>query len=80
MATKEKQVVQYRVTPFQRIVEGDSAFILPLDHPDTENVSNGTFASTSTVLSYNPETGDFETKNTRYVQEKVAQADEAVVQ
>lgn len=44
-----------------------------LDHPDKENVSAEHafhpyyYVTTSRVASYNPETGDFETQNTKYV-------------
>lgn len=73
MATKKqdkeqgKPVVQYVVTPFTRIVEGEGAFVQPIDHPDTYNVTNGLHAFTSEVLSYDTNTGEFETKNSRYV-------------
>lgn len=76
MAKNEKPVVQYRVSPYTRIIVGDSAFVIPVDHPDTENVVNGVGALTSEVISYDTETGEFETKNTKYVIEKVvAQAE-----
>jgi hypothetical protein len=66
MAEKNKQVVQYRVTPYQYIQVGESAVVIPVDHPDTELVTNGQAALTSEVLSYDTETGEFETKNTLY--------------
>lgn len=70
MTEEKKPVVQYRVTPFQHIVVGDGAVVVPVDHPDTERVTNGLAALTSEVLAYDPETGEFETKNTKYVVEK----------
>ena len=75
MAKQEKPVVQYRTNPYTRIVVGDSAFVVPVDHPDTVNVTNGQGALTSEVVSYDPETGVFETKNTHYVPETVATAE-----
>ena len=69
MAKKQegKKVVQYVVSPHTYIREGESALVVPVDHPDTENVANGVHARTSTVVSYNTDTGEFETLNTRYV-------------
>lgn len=76
-----KKVVQYVVTPYTYIVVGESAVVVPVDHPDTEAVVNGMTALTSEVVSYNTDTGEFETKNTRYVVAKpVAKQKETVVQ
>jgi len=61
-----KQQVQYRITPHTYIVVGDCAFVFPVGHPDTDNVSGLNHATTSTVLSYDIETGEFETKNSLY--------------
>ena len=45
---------------------GGSAYLYPVDHPDTTNVSNTTVARTSKVVSWNKETGVIETLNTIY--------------
>jgi hypothetical protein len=79
--SKEKKVVQYAVTPHTSIQVGMGALVSPVDHPDTENVTNGLHAFTSEVLSYDTETGEFETLNTKYVPQKsVTTAEESVVQ
>ena len=46
---------------------GGRAVIIPLDHPDTFNVSNHIPAVTSTIVSVDRQTGNFETLNTHYV-------------
>lgn len=61
-----KPIVHYK-SLHGSIVVGQSATVFPVDHPDAENVSNTTVAFTSNVVSYSPETGEFETMNTRYV-------------
>ena len=45
---------------------GKPAAVYPLDHP-SPFVSNMTVAHTTRVTSYNPETGVFVTRNTKYV-------------
>lgn len=65
-----KKTVKYLTglgAQFTRIAVGESAFIVPVDHPDAENVTNGNYAMTSRVQSYDAETGVFETLNTVYV-------------
>lgn len=62
-----KKTVQYNNKKEFWIKQGQSAFIFPVDHPDTERVSNTAFARTSTVVSYNEVTGIFETVNTIYI-------------
>lgn len=52
------QMVQY--------LDGQSALLYPIDHPDTR-VSNTTSAITSKVVSYDEATGVLETQNTIYV-------------
>ena len=61
-----KPIVHYKgaIGP---IVVGRSATVFPVDHPNTELVSNTTFVHTSPVVSYDQETGKFETQNTQYV-------------
>jgi hypothetical protein len=64
---KEKQTVQYLISPYTNIVVGQRALVIPMDHPDTINVTNGVHAFTSEVIAYNSETGEFETRNSRYL-------------
>jgi hypothetical protein len=45
---------------------GQRALVVPLDHPEAVRVSNRRPVLTSVVLAYDPETGEFETENTRY--------------
>lgn len=58
------------MTPYTYIKVGESAFVFPLNHPDTYNVPNGYHANTTTVVKYDETTGVFETKNTVYSPEK----------
>ena len=62
----KKQVVRYSGLLFTPIV-GQSATVYPVDHPDMERVTNGQMAYTSSVVSYDETTGQFETQNTLYV-------------
>ena len=63
-----KKVVHYDPSGFIcYIVEGEVAIVYPIDHPDTERVSNKKPVRTSTVVSYDKETGIFETLNTIYI-------------
>lgn len=61
-----KPIVHYKgaIGP---IVVGRSATVFPVDHYNTTLVSNKKHAFTSTVVSYDQETGKFETQNTQYV-------------
>jgi hypothetical protein len=64
---QEKPVVIYNPKVlFTHIEEGTSAYVFPLDHPSSL-VSNTAVVRTSKVISYNKETGEFETMNTKYV-------------
>ena len=72
----QKPVVQYLPFRDSKPVVGFRAEVIPLDHPDTYNIDNGRWASTSIVKSVN-EDGSFETQNTLYV---LAEQAEAVVQ
>lgn len=47
--------------------EWQRARLYPIDHPDTENVSNTTWCLTSAVQNYNETTGVIETLNTIYL-------------
>lgn len=63
-----KSVVRYKEVAPGFIHIGLSATIIPLDHPNPNGlVTNGEVAHTSRVVSYDPNTGDFETMNTKYV-------------
>lgn len=64
MAFQRKPTVKYR--DGYGIAVGGCACIIPIDHY-SEYVSNGRYATTSTILSYDSNTGEFETMNTRYV-------------
>jgi hypothetical protein len=67
-AQSGKKLVVYEKRPgIDFIAVGGSAYIVPVDHPDTVRVTNGHVAQTTYVEWYNDETGVFETKNTRYV-------------
>ena len=60
-----KKVVHYReVLGHLRV--GRHATVRPVDHPDTENVSNKTWATTSEIVRVDEVTGIFETLNTVY--------------
>ena len=60
-----KPVVIYNFK-YEPISVGVSAYISTLDHPSAL-VSNTTMVRTSTVLSYDKDTQNFETRNTSYV-------------
>lgn len=61
-----KKIVHYNRNEDIFIRVGLSAFVTPIDHPDTDNVTNTMVARTSRVLSYDETTGEFETMNTLY--------------
>lgn len=71
-----KPVVHYKPNPeIDFIAVGRSARVFPVDHQNHvpgQSVSNTKYAITSTVQSYDPVTGEFETLNTRYVPQKAA--------
>lgn len=63
-----KPIVKYKASEPHHIVLGGSACVFPINHPNPHGmVSNTKQIYTSTVLSYDRSTGDFETLNTRYV-------------
>ena len=74
---KEKPVVHYVGKPQFWGELGHGAFIYPMDHPDTENVTNLKQARTSSVLSYDPITGRMETMNTVYMPIEAGEEDAA---
>lgn len=60
----EKKIVRYSAVLINP-VKGRSAIVLPVDHPDTERVSNRDFARTSKVVEVR-DNGEFETLYTIY--------------
>lgn len=62
----DKQAVSYLVNQHTFIVVGERAVVVPVDHPDEYNVTNGAAVLTTTVESYDAKTGVFETKNSVY--------------
>jgi hypothetical protein len=60
----EKKIVRYSAV-LGEIELDKSAVVLPVDHPDTERVSNRDFATTSRVVRVGVN-GEFETLNTTY--------------
>lgn len=49
---------------------GYPAALKPINHPDSEHVSNTTYVLTSLVVAYDSESGQVETLNTMYVPER----------
>lgn len=72
-----KKIVHYYHASPRTI--GKRAAVYPVDHPDTENVSNEQLAWTSSVVADNPETGVFETLNTIYKPQEMQLDTENVV-
>jgi len=64
-----KPVVKYKHDLNNFIQVGMSAYVFPLNHP-SKYVSNQFLVKTSKVISFDKETGNFETMNTIYVFEK----------
>lgn len=64
---KYKPTVRYR-TVLSEIVIGGRVLVVTIDHPSSL-VSNGHPVFTTPVVSYDPATGAFETKNTKYIYE-----------
>ncbi len=60
----DKKVVRYSAVILLPVV-GNSAIVLPVDHPDTDRVSNRNFVITSQVVRVGLN-GEFETLNTVY--------------
>jgi hypothetical protein len=61
-----KKIVHYDRNKEVFIQVGHSAFVTPIDHPDSERVTNTYTAQTSRVVNYDEATGEFETMNTLY--------------
>lgn len=67
MPQNTKPVVHYTPHPNDHIVVDESATVMcPIDHP-SPRVRNGYPCYTTKVLMHNPETGEFETRNTIYI-------------
>jgi len=60
-----KKIVRFDPTQTYLLKEGYCALIVPVDHPDSANVSNKSHVSTSMVLKIEAN-GAFETINTLY--------------
>ena len=64
-----KPIVHYKGTAIFIGIEnsgGFQAIVQPIDHPDTENVSNETTVLTSPIVS-SVSNGEFETLYTKYI-------------
>ena len=68
--SREKPVVEYTLARMSGIRVGYSASIHTFGHP-AAYLDNAHYVTTSVVLKYDDETGDFETLNTKYVLKKV---------
>jgi hypothetical protein len=64
-----KPVVRYETLVTCEV--GHCAYVYPVDHP-SELVSNTELVMTSAVVSFDPATGEFETRNSCYVPSKGA--------
>ena len=60
-----KPIVNYKPSNIDFIQVGYRATVIPTNHP-SDLVSNTKIALTTEVISYNKETGEFETLNTIY--------------
>lgn len=60
----DKDIAYYDKSKYHTITVGGIAIIYPLGH---KNVTDGTLAQTSRVVSYDEVSGVFETKNTVYI-------------
>lgn len=71
----QKKIVEYRRADAFIPGVGMSAMVFAYQHPDALYVQPGEDAcvTTSRVLSYNSDSGEFETLNTRYVPGTVVQ-------
>lgn len=67
---REKPVVEYTPARMSGIVVGYSAHVHTFGHP-ASYLDNAHYVTTSGVVSYDEETGNFETLNTKYVLKKV---------
>lgn len=64
MTDKDKPTVKFKMlSPLDKIVVGRRADVFAIDHP----LLGCQWVNTSTVMIYDEETGNFETRNTKYV-------------
>lgn len=61
-----KPIVHYRTDVDFYVRIGQGAVVHPVDHHDTNRVSNTKHVRTSQVIAFNPIEGGFETANTIY--------------
>ena len=62
-----KPVVHYVGKPMFWGAKEHGAILTPVDHPDSENVTNLKPVRTSPVVNYDEKSGTIETRNTMYV-------------
>lgn len=70
---REKPVVEYVLSGMNKIEVGRAAYIHVFGHP-AAYLDKAHYVITSPVVSYDEETGDLETRNTKYVLKKVDKA------
>ena len=68
--TREKPVVEYVLARMSEIRVGYSAHVHTFGHP-AAYLDKAHYVITSAVVSYDDNTGDLETRNTKYVLKKV---------
>lgn len=67
---REKPVVEYVLARMNKVEVGYPAYIHVFGHP-AAYLDKAHYVITSAVVSYDENTGDFETQNTKYVLKKV---------
>ena len=67
---REKPVAEYTLARMSEIRVGYSAYIHVFGHP-AAYLDKANYVITSAVVSYDENTGDLETRNTKYVLKKV---------
>lgn len=67
MTGEEKKTVTYDLDRGVLQHSSGGVILWPIDHPDTEHVSNASFILTSEMLHIDQDTGRIETQNTVYV-------------
>ena len=68
--TREKPVVEYLPVGDFPILVDERVHIITYGHP-AAYLDKAPYVITSPVVSYDEETGDFETRNTKYILKKV---------
>jgi len=61
-----KKRVKYKPGSLRFFAVGMRVDLVPMNHPDAENVTNGELVSTSAVVDYHAAAGILETENTIY--------------